>query len=190
MNPNRYSKASSPSQRSLTPTMLIESPQYTLANYKMMLKKAKTKPKVTQSSGLSSTLSFKQIPSVLESISSTDTCIFPSPIKPDQSEVENLRNQLEELHLFTRQALDSQKKYFEEIIFGLEEEIHNDKESFNKEICLLKQEICILKEAKEEKDSFDGTVEYNNQYQRNREFIDMLEKQNKLLYEKMRKNKL
>jgi hypothetical protein len=154
-----------------------------------MLKKAKSKPKTVQSSGLSSTLSYNKISSVVESVTSTDTCIFPSALRQDSSEVEALRVQLEELQTFTRNALESQKRFFEEKIFKLEEEILNDKESFNREICLLKQEIITLKEAKDEKDSFDATTDYREQYQKNREFISMLEKQNKLLFEKMKRKK-
>lgn len=186
---NRYSKANSPTQRSLTPTMLIESPQFTLANYKLMLKKAKTKPKQCQFSGLSSTISLNKLGSAIDSISSTDTCIFKNPAKEEEesSEVGHLRAQLQEMQSFTRNALEAQKKYFEEVIWKLEEEINEDKESFNHEIEILRREIVRIREKNEKKKELEGIKdnEYKMQYLKNREFIKLLEKQNQLLYEKM-----
>lgn len=188
-NTNRYSKANSPSQRSLTPTMLIESPQFTLANYKLMLKKAKSKPKACQNSGLSSTLSLNKISSVTNSISSTDTCLFKQPARDEGQELENLRNQLDEMQNFARNALEAQKRYFEEVIWKLEEEIIADKEFFNQEIEILRQEIVKMRRKKEKQAVVENIKDndYKTQYLKNKEFIGLLEKQNKLLIEKMQK---
>ena len=191
---NRYSKGNSPTQRSLTPTMLIESPQFTLANYKLMLKKAKTKPKAGQFSGLSSTMSLNKLGSVADSISSTDTCIFKNPSRGgeeeeegDLSEAADLRARLREMQSFTKSALEAQKRYFEEVIWKLEEEINADKESFNHEIGTMRREIVRIREKNERRKDLEGLKdsEYKTQYLKNREFIKLLEKQNQLLYEKM-----
>ena len=186
---SRGSKASSPSLRSLTPTMLIESPKVTLANYRLMIKKSKERVKPVVGIGLSTGLSSPGFPSLSESIVSTDTCIFSSPANPETNDIQELRNQLEEMKHFTKNALESQRKYFEEIISGLENEIRADKESFNREINAIRDEVAYLKEEKDDTSTMftenPTNWDYKTQYFKNQEFISLLEKQNKMLYEKI-----
>ncbi|OMJ89755.1 hypothetical protein SteCoe_8022 [Stentor coeruleus] len=189
--PNKYTKGNSPLHRSLTPTLLIESPKMTLANYKLMIKKSKEKPKVIKQSGLATT-SNQVVTSLLDSVISTDTCIFPTPLKQDTNEVEELRYQLQEMQRFTKNALEVQRMYFEEIIAGLEQEIKEDKEYFNKEMSLIREEIIGLKEEKSDLSTIlpenQSSWDLKTQYFKNQEFISVLERQNQMLYEKIIKN--
>ena len=188
-NQLRGPKGSSPSQRSLTPTMLIESPKVTLANYRLMIKKSKEKPRVAQSGGLSSGLIYQGFPSVSDSITSTDTCIFSSPLRNTSDSSEDLRNQLEEMQKFTKSALEAQRKYFEDIITGLEQEIQEDKIFFEQEISIIRDEITYLKEERDDLSTVlpesDSCMDYKTQYFKNQEFISILERQNQMLYEKI-----
>ena len=177
------------SQRSLTPTMLIESPKLTLENYKLMIKKSKEKLKKSKNSALSIGINSPFLPSLSETVESTDTCIFSSPIKPLSNNVEELKAQIEEMQDFTNKALEAQKKYFEGIIFDLEQEMIQDKECFYKEICTIKEEIATIREEKNDLSTIfpenSCNWDYKTQYFKNQEFISMLETQNQILYEKI-----
>lgn len=186
-NPNRLQAAKTSIHRSLTPTMLIESPKVTLANYRSMIKKSKEKLKVSQSGGLSGTLLSPVLHS--DSVTSSDTCIFSSLSQKKIEESEDLRNQLEEMKKFTKNALESQKRYFEEIIEGLELEIEEDKAFFDSEVGIIRDEIAFLREEREELNlalpENPCNLDYKTQYFKNQETIAMLERQNKILYEKI-----
>ena len=188
-NQVRGPKGSSPSQRSLTPTMLIESPKVTLANYRLMIKKSKEKPRVAQSGGLSSGLIYQGFPSMSDSITSTDTCIFSSALKNTSGSTDDLRNQLEDMQKFTKNALDAQRKYFEDIILGLEQEIQEEKTFFDQEISIIRDEISYLREERDDLSTIvpesPSCMDYKTQYFKNQEFISILERQNKILYEKI-----
>lgn len=190
-NTNKSSKVNSPLQRSLTPTMLIESPKITLANYKQMIKKSKEKSKILKPGGFAST-SNQAVPSLLDTITSTDTCIFPTSSIQETADVVELKSQLQEMQRFTKSALEAQRLYFEEIIAGLEKEIKEDKEYFNKEISLIREEIIGLKEEKSELSTIlpenQSSWDLKTQYFKNQDFISILERQNQLLYEKIMKS--
>ncbi|OMJ91599.1 hypothetical protein SteCoe_5859 [Stentor coeruleus] len=189
--PNKSTIKNSPLQRSLTPTLLIESPKMALANYKLMIKKSKEKPKIIKQGGLATT-SNQVTSSLLDSVISTDTCMFPTPLKQDTNEVEELKFQLQEMQRFTKNALESQRMYFEEIIAGLEMEIKEDKEYFNREMNLIREEIIGLKEEKGDLSTIlpenQNSWDLKTQYFKNQEFISILERQNRMLYEKIIKN--
>ena len=173
--------------------MLIESPKVTLANYKLMLKKSREQTKLAQGSGIQNLVSHNLTPSMMESVASTDTCIFSGPINSDSNEIEELKTQMQEMQKFTSQALAAQKSYFEGIISELEIEIKDEKEFFYREIRLIREELLSLKEEKSDistalPDSLNSG-DYKTQYFKNQEFIEVLERQNKLLYQKIMKNK-
>ncbi|OMJ93909.1 hypothetical protein SteCoe_3107 [Stentor coeruleus] len=190
-NTNKSLKGNSPLHRSLTPTMLIESPKMTLANYKKMIKNSKEKSKTLKPGTFASTNN-QPVPSLLDTIISTDTCIFPTSSIQETTDVVELKSQLQEMQRFTKNALEAQRLYFEEIIAGLEQEIKEDKDYFNKEISLIREEIIGLKEEKSELSTIlpenQSSWDLKTQYFKNQEFISILERQNQLLYEKIMKS--
>jgi hypothetical protein len=177
------------SPRSVTPTMIIPSPRVTLANYKLMIKKSKEQSKLTQSRKPSNQISFQKLSSVSESLMSADTCLFSTPIKSDTNDMQEMKIQLEEMQKFTVDALNSQRKYFENIIFELQQEIKDNRELFNQELSIIREEIAYFKEEKidlsvilpENQSNWD----YKTQYFKNQDFIAALERQNQILYQKI-----
>lgn len=190
--PSKNIKSNSPLLRSHTPTNLIESPRMTLSNYKFLIKKSKEKSPQLKLKELASAKAQEPQPK-LNTVSSINTCIFSSPIIKESNEASRLKIQLREIQAFTENALITQKKYYEELIAGLEQDLKHDKEYFNKEISSIREEIKAFKELKKNK----RILLYRNQffcdlgtdYFKNQEFISSLERHNQLLYEKITKSK-
>ncbi|OMJ79848.1 hypothetical protein SteCoe_20045 [Stentor coeruleus] len=198
--PSKNIKSNSPLLRSHTPTDLIESPRMTLASYKFLIKKSKEKTPQLKSKVKSPLLKSKELASkaqenqpTLNTESSTNTCIFSSPITQEPNEASRLKIELRELQAFIENGLLTQRKYYEEIITGLEQDIKNDKEYFNKEISLIREEIKVFKELKKNKRALlHGNqlfCDLGTDYFKNQELISTLERHNQLLYEKITKSK-
>ena len=130
-----------------------------------------------------------KFPSLAESVLSSDTCIFSTPAKKEENTADELKSKLEEIKVFAKSALSAQKKYFEDIIAELEQEILDDREFFTKEIGLLREEINEMHEERDELSTiFSDNLspsDYKTQYFRNQEQIALLERQNQALYEKI-----
>lgn len=188
---NKSSKEQSRLQGSLTPTLMFESSKMSLANYKLMMKNSSNqfrgKPKPRHTGGVS----LPGLP-LMESIISTDTCIFPSPEKFEANDVQELKAKIKQVEEFTMNALENQKNYFEKLINDLKNERKADKQAFNKEISIARDELEALRDEKNELSMIfpenPSGWDYQTQYFKNKEFIAMLKKQNRLIYEKTMRN--
>ena len=147
---NRSYKGSSPIIRSNHPVLAIDSSKLALANYRLIIKKSRENPQNTNRNGLASSNGSPLYPSIVENNVSNDTCIYPSPLVVETDDIQELREQIENMRKFTQKSLDTQRKYFEDIIFGLEDEIIKERASFSKEIAAIKDEIANIREEKED----------------------------------------